>query len=139
MTFMSKEKREGIKGCISLDNLRGKVARSIRTRVTGYDRKMRPIEIDADGFLSVILRDEIGHLIGKVFIDRMIDLTTQSLPGEAVNSITTRKAALFSVGSSVPVTNSPPVTVTGSGGSSGSISSVSQIGKSNSLMIKKLN
>ncbi|MFI5304279.1 MAG: peptide deformylase [Nitrospiria bacterium] len=139
ITFMSEEKREGIEGCISLDNLRGKVARSIRIRVTGYDRKMRPVEIDADGFLSIILQHEIDHLIGKVFIDRMTDLTTLSLRGEDVNSIATRKAALFSAGSSVLVTNNPPVTDTGSGTSSGSINSVGQVGKNDSLIIKKLN
>jgi len=132
ITLMSEEKREGLEGCISLDNLRGKVARSIRITVSGYDRKMRPLEIEADGFLSVILQHEIDHLIGKVFIDRMTDLTTLSLRGEAVNSIANRKAALYLAGS-------PRVTDTGAGTSTGTINSVGDIEKSNRSVLKNLN
>jgi peptide deformylase len=126
ITFMSEEKREGLEGCISLDNLRGKVARSIRIRVNGYDRKMKPIEIDAEGFLAVILQHEIDHLLGKVFIDRMTDLTTLSLRGEAVNSIATRKASIYLPGSPGFTTNNPPVTITGSKISTGTINSVDE-------------
>jgi len=36
---------------------------------------MRPVELDAEGFFARILQHEIDHLDGKVFIDRMTDLT----------------------------------------------------------------
>ena len=124
ITFMSEEKREGLEGCISLDNLRGKVARSIRIRVTGFDRKMKPLELEAEGFLAVILQHEIDHLHGKVFIDRMTDLTTLSLRGEPVNSIATRKASLYSPGNTTFSTNSPPVRDNVSGISTGTINMV---------------
>jgi peptide deformylase len=77
-TFMSEEKQEGWEGCLSLDNLRGKVVRSLRVAVRGFDRTMRPVELEAEGFLAVVLQHEIDHLNGKVFLDRMTDLTTLS-------------------------------------------------------------
>ena len=138
ITFMSEEKREGLEGCISLDNLRGKVARSIRTRVTGYDRKMKPLEIDAEGFLSVILQHEIDHLHGKVFIDRMTDLTTLSLRGEAINSIATRKVSLYSLGNSTLTTNRPTITGNGSGISTGTINSFDDTEKNIRSGLKKM-
>jgi peptide deformylase len=75
-TFMSEEKQEGWEGCLSLDNLRGKVVRSLKVSVKGYDRTMRPRQIEAEGFMAVVLQHEVDHLHGKVFIDRMTDLTT---------------------------------------------------------------
>jgi len=75
-TFMSDEKQEGWEGCLSLDNLRGKVTRSLRVSVKGADRHMRPLELDAEGFLAVVLQHEIDHLNGRIFIDRMTDFTT---------------------------------------------------------------
>jgi peptide deformylase len=75
-TFMSEEKQEGWEGCLSLDNLRGKVVRSLKVAVKGYDRTMRPLQLDAEGFMAVVLQHEIDHLHGKVFVDRMTDLTT---------------------------------------------------------------
>ncbi|HET6371569.1 MAG TPA: peptide deformylase [Nitrospiria bacterium] len=75
-TFISEEKQEGWEGCLSLDNLRGKVVRSLKVAVKGYDRTMRPLQLDAEGFMAVVLQHEIDHLHGKVFVDRMTDLTT---------------------------------------------------------------
>jgi peptide deformylase len=75
-TFMSEEKQEGWEGCLSLDNLRGKVVRSLKIAVKGYDRTMRPLQLEAEGFMAVVLQHEIDHLHGKVFVDRMTDLTT---------------------------------------------------------------
>lgn len=63
-------------GCLSLDGLRGKVTRPSVVRVQGLDRNGKAIDIEADGLYSVCIQHELDHLIGKVFLDRMTDLST---------------------------------------------------------------
>ncbi len=75
-TFMSEERIEGWEGCLSVDNLRGRVVRSARVGVRGFDRFMKPVELEANGFLAIVFQHEIDHLNGKVFLDRMKDLST---------------------------------------------------------------
>lgn len=76
LTHLSEEKEEGWEGCLSLDNLRGKVVRSVRVGVKGFNRYMAPMEFEAEGFLAVVLQHETDHLQGKVFLDRMRDFST---------------------------------------------------------------
>lgn len=76
VTFMSDEKIEGWEGCLSVDNLRGKVVRSTRVTVAGFNRHMAPMEVEAQGFLAVVFQHEIDHLHGKVYLDRMKDFST---------------------------------------------------------------
>ena len=40
-----------------------------------FDRKGDPVTVNAEGFLAVVLQHEIDHLDGKVFLDRMTDLS----------------------------------------------------------------
>jgi peptide deformylase len=75
-THMSEKKIEGWEGCLSVDNLRGKVVRSARVGVKGFNRHMEPVEIEAEGFLAVVFQHEIDHLNGKVYLDRMNDFST---------------------------------------------------------------
>ncbi len=74
--FLSDEKVYGWEGCMSVDNLRGLVPRSARVTVEALDRRGKPFRIDASGFLAVVLQHELDHLQGKLFLDRMEDLTT---------------------------------------------------------------
>lgn len=76
LTAQSEGKIEGWEGCLSLENLRGKVPRSLRVTVDGFNRSMEPMSFEAEGFLSVVLQHEIDHLHGKVFLDRMKDFST---------------------------------------------------------------
>ncbi len=78
ITYRSEEEVEGWEGCLSLDNLRGKVPRSVKVGVKGFNRYMEPIAFDAEGFLAVVIQHETDHLIGKVFLDRMNDFSTLS-------------------------------------------------------------
>jgi len=93
-TYLSEEKQEGWEGCLSLENLRGKVVRSLRVSVKGVDRQMRPLEFDAEGFLAVVLQHEIDHLNGTVFIDRMTDFTTLTHLPEFEQYWSTKPAAV---------------------------------------------
>lgn len=75
-TFLSEEKIEGWEGCLSVENLRGKVLRSSQVAVQGFNRHMDPMEIEADGFLAVVFQHETDHLNGTVYLDRMKDFST---------------------------------------------------------------
>lgn len=75
-TYLSEEKVEGWEGCLSVENLRGKVIRSARVGLKAFNRDMEPVEMEAEGFLAIVLQHEIDHLNGKVYLDRMKDFST---------------------------------------------------------------
>ncbi len=65
-------------GCLSLSDLRGLVTRPDEVTVEAFDRNGNPMTIEAKGFYAIVLQHEIDHLQGKVFLDRMTDLTKLS-------------------------------------------------------------
>ena len=67
---------ESWEGCLSVDNLRGKVTRPVGVRVTYLDRDGKSVALDASGLYAVCIQHELDHLIGKLFLDRMTDLST---------------------------------------------------------------
>ena len=70
-----EEKALGWESCLSLIDFRGLVPRSTSVTLKAYDRDGDRIEKRATGFEAVVLQHEIDHLNGKVFLDRMEDLT----------------------------------------------------------------
>jgi peptide deformylase len=70
-----EEKALGWESCLSLVDFRGLVPRSTSVTLKAYDRGGDRIEKRATGFEAVVLQHEIDHLNGKVFLDRMEDLT----------------------------------------------------------------
>lgn len=58
-------------GCLSVPEFRSDVKRDERIVVEGVDREGKPIRMEADGFLAIVLQHEIDHLNGKLFIDRI--------------------------------------------------------------------
>ncbi|BAM08121.1 peptide deformylase [Leptospirillum ferrooxidans] len=74
--YMSKETRYGWEGCLSVDNLRGKVTRSRAVKLEALDRYGKKMLLDWEGFPAVILQHETDHLRGTLFVDRMKDMTT---------------------------------------------------------------
>ena len=69
---------ESWEGCLSVDNLRGKVARNAAVRVNYRDRHGEPREFEFEGFESIVVQHETDHLEGKLFVERMTDLATLS-------------------------------------------------------------
>ncbi|RZB35040.1 MAG: peptide deformylase [Desulfobacteraceae bacterium Eth-SRB1] len=61
-------------GCLSVPDYRADVKRSASILVEGFDRKEKPLRIEANGFLAVVLQHEIDHLNGILFIDRISSL-----------------------------------------------------------------
>jgi peptide deformylase len=74
--FYGPEQVEGWEGCLSVDNLRGRVTRPSTVRVTGLDRDGKPLDFEASGLYAVCIQHELDHLIGKLFLDRMSDFST---------------------------------------------------------------
>lgn len=61
-------------GCLSVPDYRTDVKRSASILVEGFDRKEKPLRIEAHGHLAVVLQHEIDHLNGVLFIDRISSL-----------------------------------------------------------------
>jgi peptide deformylase len=58
-------------GCLSVPDFRANVKRAAQILVEGVDREGKPLRIDAEGYLAIVLQHEIDHLNGTLFIDRI--------------------------------------------------------------------
>lgn len=76
ITSFSETLEEGWEGCLSLKDLWGQVKRSDAITVETLTRDGKKTTIEAEGFLAVVMQHEIDHLYGKLFIDRMDDMST---------------------------------------------------------------
>ena len=74
--YYGPQQVENWEGCLSVDGLRGKVTRPSLVRVKALDRNGKPLDFEASGLYAVCIQHEMDHLIGKVFLDRMTDLST---------------------------------------------------------------
>jgi peptide deformylase len=76
IVYYGPEQVDNWEGCLSVDGLRGKVTRPSVVRVKGLDRKGKALDFEATGLFAVCIQHELDHLIGKVFLDRMTDMST---------------------------------------------------------------
>jgi peptide deformylase len=60
-----------VEGCLSVPEVWARVRRSARVRLSGQDERGRPLRLDADGLLAIVLQHEFDHLQGRLFIDRL--------------------------------------------------------------------
>jgi peptide deformylase len=74
----SKALGDDWEGCLSVNDLRGKVPRAEWVDVETFNRKAERIKFHAEGFFARVIQHECDHLTGKVFLDRMPNLTTLS-------------------------------------------------------------
>jgi peptide deformylase len=58
-------------GCLSVPDFRSDVKRAAAIVVEGLDRNEKPVRIEAEGLLAIVLQHEIDHLNGILFIDRI--------------------------------------------------------------------
>ena len=63
-------------GCLSVPDMRGRVPRYTKLRVRAIDDEGHEIDFVADGFHARVIQHEFDHLNGKVYLDRMPDLST---------------------------------------------------------------
>jgi len=58
-------------GCLSVPDFQADVKRAACVSVEGFDIKGKPVKIERDDFLAVVLQHEIDHLNGILFIDHI--------------------------------------------------------------------
>ena len=73
---LSEETEEDWEGCLSIIEMRGKVPRYKEIKVVGRNREGKVVDFVASGFHARVIQHEWDHLQGKVFLDRMKDLST---------------------------------------------------------------
>jgi peptide deformylase len=64
-------------GCLSVPDLRADVHRNSAVVVEGFDREGKPVRLERDDFLAIVLQHEIDHLQGHLFLDRISALKRQ--------------------------------------------------------------
>ena len=74
----SKKYVDTWEGCLSIPDLRGIVSRSESLVCEALDRYGKSLKIDASGFFARVIQHECDHLEGRVYLDRMHDLTSLS-------------------------------------------------------------
>jgi peptide deformylase len=84
ITPLSEETEEDWEGCLSVPDLRGRVPRYKSIRVEAWDRHGTPLNFVAENFHARVIQHEYDHLNGKVYLDRMRDLSTLSFITEYI-------------------------------------------------------
>ncbi len=70
---LGPETFQNFEGCLSVPNLRGRVPRFARLRVTGWDRHGNEVDAIVQGITAGTYQHECDHLDGKLFVDRVED------------------------------------------------------------------
>jgi peptide deformylase len=76
ITALDDQVVEGWEGCLSIPDIRGRVARARKIAVKALDRKGRVVEIEAEDFPARVIQHETDHLDGVLFLDRMTSMAT---------------------------------------------------------------
>jgi peptide deformylase len=76
ITATTKKQEAEWEGCLSVPDLRGKVSRPVAIEVEALDRHGKTVKFKAEGFHARVIQHENDHCEGKVFLDRMEDLST---------------------------------------------------------------
>jgi peptide deformylase len=75
ITVLDETEQGFWEGCLSVPELRGLVHRPRKIKVDYLDENAKPQEIVAEGFLATVFQHELDHLAGKLFVDKIKDLT----------------------------------------------------------------
>jgi peptide deformylase len=76
VTPATDEMEDGWEGCLSVPDMRGVVPRQTAVRLEAYDREGARLDVVAKEFFARVIQHETDHLQGKVYLDRMRDLST---------------------------------------------------------------
>jgi peptide deformylase len=74
VTILDQAKLEDWEGCLSVPDLRGRVPRFKKLRVTALNRDAEKVEIEASDFHARVIQHETDHLKGEIYLDRMADI-----------------------------------------------------------------
>lgn len=76
VTILDEELVEDWEGCLSVPDFRGRVPRYRKLRVDAWDRHGEKLQLIAEDFFARVIQHEFDHLMGRVYLDRMRDLST---------------------------------------------------------------
>lgn len=76
--FIGQEQLMDWEGCLSVPGWRGQVPRHAKLELSGLDENAKPFTRTFEGFPARVVQHEVDHLLGKVYLDRMKDLSTLS-------------------------------------------------------------
>ena len=82
ITVVGSAVQDDWEGCLSIPEVRGRVARAQEISVKAYDRKGRRVQMTARGFTARVIQHETDHLDGVLFLDRMESLETLTFMDE---------------------------------------------------------
>ncbi|MBI4342480.1 MAG: peptide deformylase [Candidatus Omnitrophica bacterium] len=83
-----------VEGCLSLPEIWERVKRAARVRLSGWDLDGKPVEVEADGLLAIVLQHEFDHLHGRLFIDRLSWFRRQRVTRRVRARAASRRAAV---------------------------------------------
>lgn len=84
ITVLDKTEQGFWEGCLSVPGLRGFVERPRKIRVDFLDENAKPRYIEVEDFLATVFQHELDHLVGKLYVDRIKDITTLMFEDEMV-------------------------------------------------------
>lgn len=76
ITPLTDDMDEDWEGCLSVPGLRGRVPRYTKIRLRAYGRHGKRVDFEAAGFHARVIQHECDHLQGKVYLDRMRDMSS---------------------------------------------------------------
>jgi peptide deformylase len=76
MRFKTDKRHVMWEGCLSVPGLRGRTRRIRELEVEALDRHGQLQRLSAQAFFAGVIQHELDHLAGKVYLDRMQDLST---------------------------------------------------------------
>ena len=75
ISVLDETKPEFWEGCLSVPGLRGPVSRPRKIKVDYLDENAKENSIELEDFLATVFQHELDHLFGKLFVDRMEDIS----------------------------------------------------------------
>jgi peptide deformylase len=84
ITVLDKTEQGFWEGCLSVPGLRGFVERPRKIRVDFLDESAKPRSIEVEDFLATVFQHELDHLVGKLYVDRIKDITSLMFEDEMV-------------------------------------------------------
>ncbi len=85
ITELTNELQGFWEGCLSIPGLRGHVKRPKKIRVDYLDEFAMHKSVELDDFLATVFQHEIDHLMGKLYVDRMDDISTLMFEDEIIS------------------------------------------------------
>lgn len=79
---LTETKSSHWEGCLSVPGLRGFVSRPNKVSIEALGPNKEKIKFEAEGFAATVIQHECDHLLGKLYIDRMDDMTKLSFNKE---------------------------------------------------------